>query len=63
MRPVGRSRLNLRWPTPVLPSTTVNTLARSHCHGIELGTLIEADPLPARLQEHLELLIKDGALN
>lgn len=29
---------------------------------IELGILIEAGPLPARLQEHLELLIEDGTL-
>ena len=42
--------------------TSANLTSAGINDNIELGILIEAGPLPARLQEHLELLIEDGTL-
>ena len=40
--------------------TSANLTSAGINDNIELGILIEAGPLPGRLQEHLELLMEDG---
>ena len=42
--------------------TSANLTSAGINDNIELGILVEAGPLPGRLQEHLELLIEDGTL-
>ncbi len=42
--------------------TSANLTSAGINDNIELGVLIEAGLLPARLQEHLKLLIEDGTL-
>ena len=42
--------------------TSANLTSAGINDNIELGILIEAGPLPGRLQQHLELLIEDGTL-